>query len=182
MRPPSNPAHHLSTNRVTAGQLCPVALETRLLIFCTSLTLIRDRSCIVVKSMGHSSSRYTAVQQGKKTIEAGLKSFFCCFDNCTASLDCAGVSSRLYLNLVIENWSNSPLNIRIIQFVCQIWLAAVGFIWILNSSECEPKTMFFTLSPQHLKEIKSKCLSVLGCEEVSVTGREGDLLIVDVIA
>lgn len=74
---PTTPAS-LSTNHTAAGQLCPVAMETWLLIFRTSLTLIRDRPHTVEKSMGLSSSKRTAVQQGRKKkreIESELKSF-----------------------------------------------------------------------------------------------------------
>lgn len=88
MRPPSNPAHPLSTNRMVALQLCPVAMETWLLIFCKSLTLIRDRSCTVEKSMGHYSSKYTAVQQQEKKLKACLRVFilFVLFTDCGVSL------------------------------------------------------------------------------------------------
>ncbi len=82
MCPPLNPAHphnpcSLSTNHTAAGKLYPVAMETWLLIFLTSLTLIRDQPCTVEKSMGLSFCKYTAVQQGRKKIEieSELKSF-----------------------------------------------------------------------------------------------------------
>lgn len=87
---PTTPAS-LSTNHATAGQLCPVAMETWLLIFRTSLTLIRDRPRTIEKSMGLSSSKRTAVQQGRKKreIESELKSFvvfFFCVCDRTGSL------------------------------------------------------------------------------------------------
>lgn len=122
MRPPSNPAYLLSTNRAAAGQLCPVAMETQLLIFCRSLTLIRDRSCTVEKSMGHSSSKYTAVQQQEKTEEFCCHCFFW-FADCGGSLINSPLcrSSAEYFNLVGGLkllWA--LLNIRTIQLCYQV--------------------------------------------------------------